>query len=379
MPGQSIEINRRKYAKSRGESEVSNTDNPEKPGNQWYKGLFIHFNRVRRAGFIEILQTRITPFKSYLVAELNMLKKEETRNVKLEEAYDMLIGLLSQGESCLNDAEIHKAGAYFHYAKVQYQCMSMTACFRINREKETQESKKTENQTKQNPLARRKYRNQKPIADVSTDHPDSSDYSDVMDNMYSWADGILIDADASLCRSEIDKVKKWLLKNGNIRPDLKPEYLARAQKLIDYKIEDDRSTADYVQMQIIILAFVAFLLTALIVISLGVSTISTALFNLPTIFTVALFGALGGTLSGLYSFKEISFKEKYSESTQRMNGWLTLMKPVVGAGAAIAIVVFVMAGFFNSNNITIFELLTIAFASGFTERFINGAIDKVGN
>lgn len=93
--------------------------------------------------------------------------------------------------------------------------------------------------------------------------------------------------------------------------------------------------------------------------------------------TIALFGALGGIVSGMNSLKA-AFKSREDIPEKVLNGWVTIARPFVGLLAAVAIAVFLLSGLFTllETTVTKYVLFAIAFASGFTERYIVGAVEK---
>ena len=90
-----------------------------------------------------------------------------------------------------------------------------------------------------------------------------------------------------------------------------------------------------------------------------------------------MFGALGGTISGIHSIKN-SYLAGADIPEGVLNTWLTLARPVIGLAAALAITVFVLGGLVNIGEITvgIYLIFAVAFASGFSEKIIIGAVGK---
>jgi hypothetical protein len=98
---------------------------------------------------------------------------------------------------------------------------------------------------------------------------------------------------------------------------------------------------------------------------------------------VALFGALGGTASGMITIAKSS---KGAIPERLLNSWLTIAKPVFGAVAALAVSVFLLAGLLQSVEgllkpsaaITTYAVFAISFASGFSERILLRAVGEDG-
>ena len=93
--------------------------------------------------------------------------------------------------------------------------------------------------------------------------------------------------------------------------------------------------------------------------------------------SVALFGALGGTVSGIITIKD-AFKTKEDIPERVLNGWVTFARPLVGLLVSIAITVFLLSGIFTllETAVTKYVIFAVAFASGFTERLIVGVVKK---
>lgn len=98
-----------------------------------------------------------------------------------------------------------------------------------------------------------------------------------------------------------------------------------------------------------------------------------------SLLIVALFGALGASLSTAYTLVSSDLPNKYTEGA--MSLVVTIARPLIGAAAAVAIL-FIYAGgllegvlkpeAFDENIV-----YALAFTSGFTERLIFSATDKI--
>jgi hypothetical protein len=163
----------------------------------------------------------------------------------------------------------------------------------------------------------------------------------------------------------------------------------------DWKLQDNLNTKDVVQarhriqdyyndeytwlgltMQMLsILAAAAVLLTIAIMIALTGIPNDAPPTNLLFWFTIGLFGAVGGSTSGLLGIRD-AFTTKSGTPERVLNKWITIAKPVIGFAAAVIITLFIKGGLLTLENITItnYVIYAMAFVSGFSERLIIGAV-----
>jgi hypothetical protein len=95
------------------------------------------------------------------------------------------------------------------------------------------------------------------------------------------------------------------------------------------------------------------------------------------LFVIGIIGGLGGAISGITSINKASKEEKVPDLV--LNYWVTVLRPVIGASSAIAIVLFVLSGLFTIGNVTTISrelLLSIAFISGFSEKLLLNVVEK---
>lgn len=91
--------------------------------------------------------------------------------------------------------------------------------------------------------------------------------------------------------------------------------------------------------------------------------------------SVALFGIMGASMSGILSLARATATTRIPE--QLLNSWFTLTRPVVGAVAALAIHVFLLAGLLALGRTTLGLVLAASFAAGFSERLVVRAAESV--
>lgn len=95
--------------------------------------------------------------------------------------------------------------------------------------------------------------------------------------------------------------------------------------------------------------------------------------NASLLFSVVLFGAMGGTVSGIISISRGTVRGKIPD--QLLNSWLTIIRPLFGAMSALAISVFLLSGLIQFGDLTHNLILAISFVAGFSERLLLRAIE----
>jgi hypothetical protein len=96
--------------------------------------------------------------------------------------------------------------------------------------------------------------------------------------------------------------------------------------------------------------------------------------NVYFLLAIAIFGALGGTFSAMISLSNSSTGDV---PERLVNSWLTIAKPIVGAIGALAIFVLLLGGIIQALSLTNYLIFAMAFASGFSERIVFGALSKI--
>jgi hypothetical protein len=121
---------------------------------------------------------------------------------------------------------------------------------------------------------------------------------------------------------------------------------------------------------------VAFISTLLILVLFGFFNFYVGLNNIAFVISICLFGALGGSISGIISFSKISIKQGEELPVLVLSAWLTVIRPLVGAVSALVLFTFVLSGLVDLGAISPYSILAISFAAGFSERLIVGAAKK---
>jgi 8-oxo-dGTP diphosphatase len=97
--------------------------------------------------------------------------------------------------------------------------------------------------------------------------------------------------------------------------------------------------------------------------------------NRTLLASIALFGIMGASISGLLSLAGATTDARIPD--QLLNSWFTLTRPVVGAIAALAIHAFLLSGLLAFGETTIHLVLAVSFAAGFSERLVVRAAESV--
>jgi hypothetical protein len=120
------------------------------------------------------------------------------------------------------------------------------------------------------------------------------------------------------------------------------------------------------QNQITILGIIAVMCLGACVIFMPYLSTGITIQNIYFLLVVLAFGALGGCVSGIFSIG----KEEKKIPDMLLNHWLTIIRPVIGAVNALAIIVFLTSGLLSMGTLTRELLLAAAFLSGISERWV---------
>jgi hypothetical protein len=122
-----------------------------------------------------------------------------------------------------------------------------------------------------------------------------------------------------------------------------------------------------------LLIFSSVVLIVLGTLALAYSPTQLAITNLFFLAAVVIFGAIGGTISGLITISRGSTKKKIPD--QILSSWSTMSKPIFGAISALGVSVFVFAGLVTiggvaSSTLSIYFVIAVSVLAGFSERFL---------
>ncbi len=127
------------------------------------------------------------------------------------------------------------------------------------------------------------------------------------------------------------------------------------------------------QFQLKILSAAGFLVLIVSVWFLSMIMKDSRYFQWEFLITVALIGACGGVISGIFSVARGSSKKKIPN--QILDSWVTLLRPLVGAISALAVLLFLVSGMVHFGELSEHLIFAIAFTSGFSERIIVSAVE----
>jgi len=318
-----------------GEGEVTEADLNKclkiTKASRWNR-LNWFINRIRFSQTIDNLKKEIKPLRQAVNNQIAL----EADNPKLVAAYRLISNHLEGALIALDRGEVELAAAYYHKANRYFEGL-----------------KKTDFES---------------IFDKDAKKIDEG-------YIAKKAEAIEAEGKCNLTPVGRELMDAWLKTDED--HDVTIIDVVEAQRILDLKKEDDIEKSIAVQTQLITLSLISVFLVGSIIILLSTDVINTDLDNYGSWICITLFGALGGVISGVYSFQKVSFRNDIDTPTWLMNGWLTVLKPIVGAAAAVVIIIFVKSGIADLGEISTYQLLAVAFVSGFTERLVNGSVEKV--
>jgi hypothetical protein len=163
--------------------------------------------------------------------------------------------------------------------------------------------------------------------------------------------------------------------NWKLQKHLEPENVVEARRIIQRHYNNQYTYLGLVLTQLSILAIIAFSTTLLAALALGGMPDNISTTNSLFWCALGLFGAIGGSISGLLSLKQ-AFSQRCDTPERILNKWTTIAKPIIGFVDAIVIGVFLIGGLFQVADLAIgnYLIFGVAFISGFSERLIIGAV-----
>lgn len=180
---------------------------------------------------------------------------------------------------------------------------------------------------------------------------------------------MLCDADGNLKKVQTDKVSDKTDNNVN----LKNHDLYVALDILTEHHNNRYIKIDIAHKQLVLLICSSIVLIILGFLALHYSPPQFEITNSFFLASVVIFGAIGGTISGLITNSRGSTKKKIPD--QILSSWSTMSKPIFGAISALAVSVFVFAGLVTmagvaSNSVSIYFVMAVSVLAGFSERFL---------
>jgi hypothetical protein len=164
---------------------------------------------------------------------------------------------------------------------------------------------------------------------------------------------------------------KWILKDNPSLSDV-----IEARRIVQNYYNEKYTYLGITLEQLSLLAGIVIVLTVGTIFM--VTRIPDNFANTTVLFwlTIGLFGAIGGSISGLLGLQQ-AFSSTSDMPQKVLNKWITIAKPIIGFSAAIVIAVFITAGLVKIADIEIGNYLMygMAFISGFSERLIIGVVE----
>jgi len=192
-------------------------------------------------------------------------------------------------------------------------------------------------------------------------------------------------SEAKIILKESSKVKQWradaikslLMKDEQIKDGLNPELVFNAALLRDGEYDNSGFKYTIRKRQL----WFAFYLILLVNIVFYILTFSNNCWNLMTpceLLIIHLFGIFGAVFS--ITVKLTSESKTIDIPEERMGSFITFLRPVIGASAAVIAYLLFQTGIVNLNEFSKSHLLNyiIAFISGFSERFVIEPLNKFG-
>ena len=168
-------------------------------------------------------------------------------------------------------------------------------------------------------------------------------------------------------------VQELLTDSNRIKNNLKIEEYHSADKILHDDFCNNAIKREMSHFNLSILSIVcAFSIIAMVALLILIDP-QTDLNDPFLIISVAVIGAMGGSVSGVIS----TGKNANGKIPERLlTAWITALRPIVGSASALAAAIFLLSGILNLGELTNYHILAISFISGFSERFIVGVIES---
>lgn len=192
----------------------------------------------------------------------------------------------------------------------------------------------------------------------------------------------------AILREAIEKLPSWrkqavedlLGKEGQLRCNVGVIQVFRASQILNIHYDNLYHKLGGIRQQLAILVLVALLalLTIILRVAYGLPLAGDAVTieDPQLVVTVALFGVMGASLSGIYSLASGSIGVRIPE--RLVNSWISIARLVAGAVAALVVYNFLISGLLQVGDKTSSGLiLAVSFAAGFSERLVVRAVERV--
>lgn len=174
-----------------------------------------------------------------------------------------------------------------------------------------------------------------------------------------------------------DAMRDYLCEDDELKDSVVLEDLIRANELLhDHYLEQYQWVENLRVNVLTFLAITAVAIGGIVVFFPGVFAVpfDTELSSLHLYVLLLSFGAIGASISGVRAIE--TEPESLQSMTQLLGYWLPLARIVIGSVSAFLVMVFLLSGFVGPEFLSLPLVLGIAFASGFSERFLLQAIQS---
>jgi hypothetical protein len=130
----------------------------------------------------------------------------------------------------------------------------------------------------------------------------------------------------------------WKLKNP-----LERDSVVEARRIVQEYFTDKYTCLGLTFPQLFVLAAIAIFITSILIFTLTGITELIASTNAVFWLNIGLFGAVGGSISGLLGLQQ-AFSSINDIPEKVLNSWVTIAKPIIGFAAAVLIAIFIIGG-----------------------------------
>jgi 8-oxo-dGTP diphosphatase len=165
--------------------------------------------------------------------------------------------------------------------------------------------------------------------------------------------------------------------DGNLQPAVDVESLIKAMQILHEHNENTYLKLYSFRSQLFLLSLIGLVGTAYLFIAPGL--LSRLTIDSPLLIRyIILFGVLGASISGTLSMSNRGTTDYITN--QLLSSWIAFARVAVGSVAALVVYAFLNAGLINieASSLTVWAVLAVSFAAGFSERLLTRAVGAVG-
>jgi ADP-ribose pyrophosphatase YjhB (NUDIX family) len=189
---------------------------------------------------------------------------------------------------------------------------------------------------------------------------------------------LVLEAAGKLSSWRKQSVNQLLLDvDGSLLPCIDVESLIKAMQILHEHNENTYLKLYSFRSQLFLLSLIGLVATAYLFIAPGM--LSRLTIDSPLLIRyIILFGVLGASISGTLSMSNRGTTDYITN--QLLSSWIAFARVAVGAVAALVVYAFLNAGLINieASSLTVWAVLAVSFAAGFSERLLTRAVGAVG-